>query len=205
MANGKNQNKLEKKLKVLDTILIISLLLLCISSLLLAIITLVSHISTMVSILGIITILTAVALIVIFIADIVLGIRSIDSGKRIVDAPEPIDGMTGVQFENYVAERLIAAGWTDVELTPASGDHGVDVLCSNEGIRYAIQCKRYKSLIDTKAVQEVYTGRGIYDADRAVVITNSTFTRQAREMAEKLDVELWNVKKLEELIRLKNE
>lgn len=116
------------------------------------------------------------------------------------DAPESVDEMTGVQFEEYVAGRLREAGWQEVTLTPATGDHGVDIVAVRGQERYAIQCKRYRSAVDTKAVQEVYAGKGVYDADRAVVVTNSTFTPKAREMAEKLHIELWEVKMLEQLL-----
>lgn len=115
-------------------------------------------------------------------------------------APGPVDEMTGVQFEEYVAGLLREAGWQDVTLTPATGDHGVDIIAVRGEERYAIQCKRYRSAVDTKAVQEVYAGKGVYDADRAVVVTNSTFTPKAREMAEKLHIELWEVKGLEQLL-----
>ena len=116
------------------------------------------------------------------------------------DAPESVDEMTGVQFEEYVAGLLREAGWQDVTLTPATRGHGVDIIAVHGEERYAIQCKRYRSAVDTKAVQEVYAGKGVYDADRAVVVTNSTFTPKAREMAEKLHIELWEVNGLEQLL-----
>lgn len=114
----------------------------------------------------------------------------------IIREPASIEEMSGVQFEEYVAGRLRRANWSDITLTPATGDHGVDIVAVYRGEKYAIQCKRYRSPVDTKAVQEIYTGKGVYDADHAVVITNSTYTNKAKEMAEKLCVELWNIETL---------
>lgn len=41
------------------------------------------------------------------------------------------------------------------------------------------------------AVQEVLAARQYYGTERAVVATNSTMTLQARNMAQRTDVELW--------------
>lgn len=46
--------------------------------------------------------------------------------------------------------------------------------------------------VGNKAVQEAYAGANFYDCDRAMVMTNLTFTRAATELAEKLEVELWD-------------
>ena len=41
-------------------------------------------------------------------------------------------------------------------------------------------------------MQEAYAGANFYDCERAMVMTNLTFTRGATELAEKLEVELWD-------------
>ena len=45
--------------------------------------------------------------------------------------------------------------------------------------------------LEIKAVQEAYAGANFYDCDKAVVMTNITFTKSATQLAQKLDVELW--------------
>ena len=97
----------------------------------------------------------------------------------------------GVSYEQYVGKRLLGMGFEDVYTTKASGDHGVDLLAVEpNGNKWAIQCKYYSNAVSVKAVQEAYSGKTIYDCDKAVVITNSIFTKQARDDAEKLGVEL---------------
>lgn len=64
------------------------------------------------------------------------------------------------------------------------------MIAYKNGEKYGIQCKYYTHTVGNKAVQEAYSGAGFYDCDHAVVMTNSTFSRAARELAEKLDVEL---------------
>ena len=45
--------------------------------------------------------------------------------------------------------------------------------------------------LEIKTVQEAYAGANFYDCDKAVVMTNITFTKSATQLAQKLDVELW--------------
>lgn len=98
--------------------------------------------------------------------------------------------MDGFQFEYRCAELLRNRGFHKVSVTKSVGDQGIDVIAYKNGEKYGIQCKYYTHTVGNKAVQEAYSGAGFYDCDHAVVMTNSTFSRAARELAEKLDVEL---------------
>ena len=102
------------------------------------------------------------------------------------------DSMDGNDFEAYCAEVLKKNGYTKVRMTEVKGDHGIDILADKDGERYAIQCKCYEGKVGNKAVQEAYSGCDIYEADHAVVLTNSYFTPQAEEDAERLQVLLWD-------------
>lgn len=144
-----------------------------------------------------ITLLALIAIIAII--DPAAKKKIIQSVGEISEDIEDINKMTGEQFEKYVAERLNEAGWLDVKTTPKSGDHGVDIFAVKDGEKYVFQCKRYKQSVNTPAVQEIYTGKGVYKADYAVVITNSTYTKKAREMAKELDVKLWNLEMIDSL------
>ncbi|WP_131824604.1 restriction endonuclease, partial [Mycobacteroides abscessus] len=53
-----------------------------------------------------------------------------------------IDGMSGVDFERFVAARMHSAGW-HIETTRVSGDYGVDLIATNRRDVVAVQCKRY--------------------------------------------------------------
>lgn len=111
-----------------------------------------------------------------------------------------IDFMTGIEFENYCSELLSKNGFLNVELTKASGDHGIDILAEKDDISYAIQCKCYSSNIGNSAIQQAHTGKSLYHKDVAVVITNQFFTNQAKEEAKSLGVKLWDRDKLQELM-----
>ena len=106
------------------------------------------------------------------------------------------DSMTGHDFEHFCADLLTKNGFINVEVTPGSGDHGIDILAEKDDITYAIQCKCYSKDINNAAVQQAHTGKSIYNKDIAVVLTNRGFTPQAIEEANALGVKLWGRDKL---------
>lgn len=105
---------------------------------------------------------------------------------------ETIDGLDGLAFEYWSAELLRQLGCTEVEVTKASGDQGVDILAQSGGVTYAIQCKRYASNLNNSSVQEVYAGKQMYQRDVGAVITNQYFTDSAKELAESTGILLWD-------------
>ena len=110
-----------------------------------------------------------------------------------------VDGMDGVEFERFMAGLLRRNGYDGVELTRASGDYGVDVIAQRDGLRYAIQCKRYSGRLGGKAGQGGYAGARMYEADVCAVATNSSFTAAAQTLAEELGVLLWDRQELERM------
>lgn len=103
-----------------------------------------------------------------------------------------LDEMDGIDFEHFTCDILVANGFEHAESTKASWDFGVDVLATKDNVTYAIQCKRYSSLVGIEAVQQAYAGRAYYECHVAVVLTNQYFTRSARKLADKIGVVLWD-------------
>ena len=116
--------------------------------------------------------------------------------------PDELDGMEGHDFEYYCADLLKQNGFTDVEVTRASRDFGVDILAVRDGITYGIQCKAYAGPVGVGAVQEAYAGKDFYDRMVGAVMTNQYFTAPAVEAAGKLRILLWD---REELLRMRGE
>ena len=94
-----------------------------------------------------------------------------------------IDNMTGVEFENYLARVLESQGYK-VLLTKITGDYGGDIVAHKDGVVTIIQAKRYKGLVGLETVQQAVAAKPYYKATQAIVITNSYFTYQAKELAK---------------------
>lgn len=114
---------------------------------------------------------------------------------------DQIDAMSGLEFEEYTASLLRQLGYSGVEVTKSSGDQGIDVLAQKDGKKYAIQCKNYIGKLGNAPVQEAFAGMVYYGCDIAVVLTNSTFTNGAQELAQATGVLLWDRNTLCEMIR----
>ena len=90
--------------------------------------------------------------------------------------------MTGLEFERCIAGLLKQQGYTNVRLTEKY-DYGVDIIAEKDGIRWGIQVKRYAGLVKADAIRQVVTALKIYNCDRSMVITNSTYSMVAKDLA----------------------
>jgi hypothetical protein len=95
----------------------------------------------------------------------------------------------GVAFEFECAAEMERQGF-EVEVTPSTGDYGVDFFAMVDGERVAFQCKRLKKESVVRAVQEVYAGGCYYDCSRFIVVSPTGFSHRAEIMAFKLGVQL---------------
>jgi hypothetical protein len=94
-------------------------------------------------------------------------------------------------FEVLVAQILASFGW-QVSLTPPERDGGVDVIGitkdpSGLETTWAVECKRYGQ--DREAgvnlVRQLYATRVALGFDKAVLVTTTGFTSDARQFAER--------------------
>ena len=109
------------------------------------------------------------------------------------------DYMDGLAFEKYVAELLKSQGYTKVTLTERY-DLGVDIIALKDGIRWGVQVKRYSNMVKAEAVRQVVTALNKYNCQRSMVVTNSTFSRPARVLADSNDCILIDKDELAEWI-----
>ena len=105
-------------------------------------------------------------------------------------------GISGHEYEHICAKRLKNCGFTNVTVTKGSGDQGIDITAYRNGTKYGIQCKYYAGPVGNASVQEAYAGARYYHCDFAAVLTNSTFTKAAKELAGSTNVLLWENDKL---------
>lgn len=94
-----------------------------------------------------------------------------------------VDTMNGIEFEHYAAALLANEGFTDVQVTRASGDNGVDIMATRSGKRYAIQAKRYKGTVSRRAVSDAVAGMLPYGCNACMVITSGHLSPKAMDFA----------------------
>lgn len=109
-----------------------------------------------------------------------------------------VQEMMGSDFELHCADILRDAGWS-VHHNGKVGDQGVDLIAELNGIRVALQCKRYSGAVGNTAVQEVFAGQKYEACDVAVVVSNARFTASAIQLAKTLSVLLIDISELSQL------
>ncbi|NOT46748.1 MAG: restriction endonuclease [Acidobacteria bacterium] len=111
-----------------------------------------------------------------------------------------IDALNGYDFEGFLNELFSRMGYS-VEQTRLSGDQGADVVVLKFGEKIVIQAKRFQGNVGNYAVQEIMAAISLYNAQRGMVVTNSYFTKSAKELAVANKIELVDRDALEKLIK----
>ena len=111
-----------------------------------------------------------------------------------------IDSLNGFEFEKFCVNLLKINGYENIQNTQESVDYGIDIIAEKDKIIYTIQCKRYEGKVGNDAIQEAMTGKEYYDGHIAIVLTNSTFTSNAKRLAESAGVILWDREILQNMI-----
>lgn len=98
-----------------------------------------------------------------------------------------LQNMNPYGFERLTQRILRSCGFTEVKVTKASGDGGIDgtgKLRINGVFSFnvAFQCKRYKGSVGAPEVRD-FRGSLTKGTEKAVLITTGTFTKAARQEA----------------------
>ena len=101
--------------------------------------------------------------------------------------------MDGITFEYFCADLLLIEGFNNIEVTKASADNGVDITAIKNNKKYIFQCKCVTHTCSNKAVQEIVSANTIYHADVMCVICNTTFSTQAKILANTNNVKLYSL------------
>ena len=123
-------------------------------------------------------------------AALVWLVRLLINGRYLRMSMRKVDRLNGRAFEKYLCAQFRHLGYR-VTLTDYSHDYGADLILRRRGEKIVVQAKRYERNVGIAAVQEAVGSVAYYDADRAMVVTNSGFTKSARNLARQNNVELW--------------
>jgi hypothetical protein len=113
--------------------------------------------------------------------------------------PRKFLDISGSEFENLLYRLFVAMGYV-VQKTGKVGDQGADLITNKDGQRIVIQAKRYTGSVGNDAVQQAISAQKFYDCNRAMVVTNSNFTKEAFELAKVSNIRLIGSGELSELL-----
>jgi len=114
-----------------------------------------------------------------------------------------LDSMDGHAFEDVV-ESLLRKMNFHVEGRSTAADGGIDMIAIKYdaivGGKYIIQCKRFSGSIGNSFIRDLFGVVHSENANKGILITNSSFTREAQRFAEGKPIELIDGGKLQELL-----
>lgn len=130
---------------------------------------------------------------------------------RIAENPSLLEELSPREFEELVAELLSFFKW-DLKLTSATRDGGYDILGLTRDISdleasWVVECKKYHEAnkVGVDVVRNLYGAKHYLGISNAVIVTTSSFTKDAQHFSElKDDIKLvdreWLVKWLRKYI-----
>ncbi len=126
---------------------------------------------------------------------VVVGMLVVYRKRRLLRSGiRDIDRMSGTEFEQFLRVFFKSKGYR-ADLT-RTFDKGADLILTRAGERTAVQAKRWSGPVHVDAVRAVVASKDSYDCTKAMVVTNSVFTRPAVEQARDSRVELWDRQRL---------
>lgn len=102
------------------------------------------------------------------------------------------------EFEQFVANLWEKKGY-DTEVTSGSRDRGIDFEAQKLGRKEVVQVKHYSpdNKVGSQEIREYATlYQQVPDANTVVLVTSSSFTQQAEELADDLKVEIFDGQRL---------
>lgn len=117
-------------------------------------------------------------------------------GYQIIKNPDLLKQISPRQFEELVAYIFRRSGY-ETKITAAPGDKGIDIIAFKQDplveTTSIIQCKHYsrEHPVSSSYVYAFYGVKQLENADRAIFVTSSKFSNEAKEIAKRFtDLEL---------------
>jgi len=104
------------------------------------------------------------------------------------------------EFELLISKLYANLGY-QTELTPLSGDDGIDVKAMKDGKLTIIQAKQSKHPVGSPVIQTLYGSMAHVLADKAICVSTSGFTTEAARFAGSKNIELLDSQDLLKMIR----
>ena len=117
--------------------------------------------------------------------------------KTTISEFKQIDILSPSDFEIFVRDVFVAAGWCDAIITKVGqefqhGDGGVDIFAYKSKRKFAIEVKQRQAgdTVDVSALNQLVTGAKLANVVNMILVTNSYFTSEVKVRALRLGVEL---------------
>ncbi|WP_425805569.1 restriction endonuclease [Desulfitobacterium sp. Sab5] len=123
-----------------------------------------------------------------------------NKSKILSQKVEQLYELTPREFEEWTANLFESLRYEKVTLTPQSNDKGIDVLAEKNGLKIAVQCKKFKGVVGSPSIQTFLGALQNAEAHKGFFITTGTFSVEAEKIALNMPIELYDKVRLVQLI-----
>lgn len=125
--------------------------------------------------------------------------------RKLLDGQKSADTVRNLgwkEFEELAGEFYRRLGYSVTENDGYGPDGGVDLTLRKEGELVVVQCKQWRSVkVGVNKVRELYGVQVARKADRSVLMTSGSFTREAEDFAASKPMELVDGGRLLEIVK----
>jgi restriction system protein len=107
-------------------------------------------------------------------------------------------GLSGIDFEHEIASLYDRHGYR-TEVTPGSGDQGIDIIMHRDTEKVIVQCKNHRNPVGPAVVRELFGVLAASDAQSAILICTGGFTKGVHEFARGKPITLLDIDDILEL------
>lgn len=105
------------------------------------------------------------------------------------------------EFEDFIIDLVTKLDYEIIEKVPLINNQSVDFIAIKDKVKFAFQCKFHNAPINYGTIKEIIYGVKFFDSHVGVVVTNNSFRKPARELADSNNIVLWDG---DDLVRLIN-
>lgn len=112
-----------------------------------------------------------------------------------------IDDMSDIEFENYLNILFKLLGYKNIKIVSNTNDQKINIIMEKDGEIVGVLAKLCSENVNNKVVNEAKKGVSYYQLDKVIIVTNTTFTKSAIDLAIDENVSLLDKFKLRDLLK----
>ncbi|MCL1977235.1 MAG: restriction endonuclease [Candidatus Bathyarchaeota archaeon] len=124
-----------------------------------------------------------------------------DTKQQQKEATYALETLSNKEFETFTKWLLQELDY-NIHPEKIPDLQGVDYIATKNGLKTAVLARKYSRayVVSDAAVLMAQQAKRIYQCEQAIVLVTTVFSEQAKLDAEKCEVELWDVQKIDEII-----
>lgn len=109
-----------------------------------------------------------------------------------------LDNLDSNTFEKYCIKLFALNDFVNVRSAKINSNEGIDIIAEKSGQSYGIKCvlSNKDTNVDADSLRQAMVGSKYFCCDNVAIITNRDFTLNAKTLAQKENIILWNRQEL---------